>query len=118
MTAITPFAPAELQLTPMAVAHLQKILSKTMAVLGIRLAVKNTGCSGKSYVVTPLDAINANDYVLQVPEGNFALCIDPASYVFVKGTRIDYVRKGLGGELVFENPQSKAACGCGESFYV
>ena len=33
-------------------------------------------------------------------------------------TDIDYVKKGLNSELVFNNPNISAKCGCGESFSI
>jgi iron-sulfur cluster assembly protein len=44
--------------------------------------------------------------------------IDPKSAVYLKGTTLEY-QDGLNGRgFVFENPNSRNTCGCGESFAV
>jgi iron-sulfur cluster assembly protein len=42
--------------------------------------------------------------------------IDPAALMHVLGTRMDWREDRLRSEFVFVNPNSKGACGCGESF--
>ena len=44
------------------------------------------------------------------------LFIHDKSFVFLKGTKLDFVKKNLNQELVFLNPNVSAECGCGESF--
>jgi len=36
----------------------------------------------------------------------------------LKGTELDYVQNGLNSELIFNNPNISAQCGCGESFSI
>jgi len=38
--------------------------------------------------------------------------------VYVDGSQIDHVKKGLNEGFEFSNPNSRAECGCGESFIV
>lgn len=103
--------------TPSAIAHIKKMLTKRGSGIGMRLAVKDTGCSGKSYVVSLVDSTDEKDHVYSI-EDNLIVCVDPYSYVFVSGTTIDYVRQGLNGKFMFHNPHEKNSCGCGESFNV
>jgi iron-sulfur cluster assembly protein len=44
--------------------------------------------------------------------------IDPAALMHVIGTKMDFVSDKLRSEFVFENPNAKGECGCGESFNV
>jgi iron-sulfur cluster assembly protein len=44
--------------------------------------------------------------------------IDPKSMPYLAGTELDFVREGLNEGFKFRNPNSKAECGCGESFTV
>ena len=46
------------------------------------------------------------------------ICIDKASYPYLKGIQIDYVKQGLNQKFVFNNPNQTGQCGCGESFTV
>jgi hypothetical protein len=47
-----------------------------------------------------------------------SLFIDSKALLFVVGTTMDFVDNELGSEFVFNNPNSKGSCGCGESFTV
>lgn len=106
-----------LKVTPAALAHIKKMLAKQVGGIGMRLAIKETGCSGKTYQVSLIDKTEPNDHVF-MQEDDLIICIDPKSFVFVCGTTIDYARQGLGGSFVFLNPNEKGSCGCGESFNV
>ena len=44
--------------------------------------------------------------------------VDRDSADIVDGTEIDFVKDGLNETFQFNNPNSKDACGCGESFHV
>lgn len=101
--------------TDAALKHIKQALVKRGGGKGVRLAVKTTGCSGKSYVVDYVDEANPDDVVFQV-DPEIIVCVAPTVFPMVKGTEIDYVRKGLNSSFAFNNPNVKGACGCGESF--
>jgi iron-sulfur cluster assembly protein len=44
--------------------------------------------------------------------------VDTRSLLYLNGTRVDYVDGLTQSGFKFENPNTKGACGCGESFYV
>jgi len=44
--------------------------------------------------------------------------VDKKSLPLMDGTTLDYQRKGLNWEFVFNNPKATYHCGCGESFTV
>jgi iron-sulfur cluster assembly protein len=82
--------------------------------LGIRISLKDSGCSGFAYQVDLIDVKDKNDLAGLVNGVN--LFIHEKSFVFLKGTKLDFVKKNLNQELVFLNPNVSAECGCGESF--
>ena len=41
--------------------------------------------------------------------------IDTSSVMFLFGTEIDYVNEVFGSQFQINNPNTKSACGCGES---
>jgi iron-sulfur cluster assembly protein len=50
--------------------------------------------------------------------GDVQIFIDPKSSIYLQGVVLDF-KDGLNGKgLVFENPNAKNTCGCGESFSV
>lgn len=105
------------QLTQAALHHITNYLSRHEGAKGIRLSVKKTGCSGLSYVVDYVLEPQDNDLVQNLND-SCQLFIDKASFPFLKGMTVDYVRQGLNEKFVFDNPNQKGQCGCGESFTV
>lgn len=83
----------------------------------IRLSVKKTGCSGLSYVLDYVRAPNEQDIIVALTDTQI-MCIDNASYPYLKGLSIDFVKQGLNQKFVFTNPNQTGQCGCGESFTV
>ena len=82
--------------------------------VGLRRAIKKTGCSGYAYVVNYAEEIAADDIVFEV--GGVKVVVDKESLPFVDGTEVDFVKQGLNEAFKFRNPRAKAECGCGESF--
>jgi iron-sulfur cluster assembly protein len=104
-------------LTESAKRHLLSYLDKETGYRGVRLSVKKTGCSGLSYVVDFVVEPVENDVVIPLSE-QYEIFIDKASYPFLKGIGMDYVKQGLNYKFVFNNPNQTGQCGCGESFTV
>jgi len=83
---------------------------------GVRLGVRTGGCSGMAYTLEFADESTEFDEKI---EGNgVTVFIDPKALMFVVGTEMDYVEGGMESGFVFNNPNEKARCGCGESFHV
>jgi iron-sulfur cluster assembly protein len=53
--------------------------------------------------------------VFEGPDGA-KLFVDRKSYLFLKGTTLDYDTALLTTGFVFHNPNAKQTCGCGSSF--
>ena len=103
-------------LTPAAARHVQKSLAKRGSGLGLRLAVKTSGCNGFAYGLEFVDATNPEDACFE--QHGVKVIVDPRSLSMLDGTELDFVREGLNEGFKFNNPNAKASCGCGESFTV
>jgi len=111
---VDPQAPVVV--TEAAVRHFrQQILAAKAA--GLRLSVKESGCTGYMYVMDLVDAPPADDLLMQLAE-DVRLWIDRGSLPILRGTTVDFVREGLNSLLRFGNPNAKDYCGCGESFSI
>ncbi len=82
---------------------------------GLRVGVKGGGCSGLSYTFAWERAARLGDAVFEGPEGA-KIFVDKKSYLFLKGTMLDYDTALLTKGFVFHNPNAKQTCGCGSSF--
>jgi len=93
----------------------QQIADKGVA--GIRLSLRESGCSGLEYVMDFCDAPESGDHVLDFD--GFSLFVDAASYEqALNGLVIDFEQDVLSSAFVFRNPNKKGECGCGVSFTV
>jgi len=82
---------------------------------GLRLAVTGGGCSGLSY---KMEFSNKKDRDNVLTFGQLQVLIDPKSSIYLKGIVLDF-KDGLTGKgFVFDNPNAKNTCGCGESFSI
>ncbi len=103
--------------TEKAIAHIRKQMASDPTTLGFRLEIKRTGCSGWMYVVDLVREAREGDLIFPVGHG-LDIFIDEKSFGFVHGTEIDFISEGLTRQLVFNNPNVTAECGCGESFTI
>ena len=101
-------------LTEAAAHRVQTYLEKRGGGVGMRFGVKPSGCSGYSYVVDFADEVDGEDAIYETHGVN--VIVDAKSLPYVDGTCIDFRREGLNEVFVYENPNVKNECGCGESF--
>lgn len=83
----------------------------------LRLSVKKTGCSGFAYVMDYVNTPLANDLQFPLTQDR-SVCVEKASYPYLRGVVVDYVKQGIQAKFVFQNPNQTGQCGCGESFSV
>lgn len=90
---------------------------KTEGGIGIRLGVKKMGCSGMAYVTEVIKEIPKNHQQIEFDEIN--LYVDEKAIGYLNGLMIDYVKRDLGlSQIIYNNPNETARCGCGESFSI
>ena len=105
-----------ISLTPAAAERVRTFMANRGKGIGLRLGVKQTGCSGYAYVVSYADELGAEGVIFEVSD--VKVIVDAESLKYVDGTEIDFVRQGLNEAFKFRNPNVKGECGCGESFNV
>ena len=103
-------------LTPTAAKHVAGSLTKRGRGVGLRVAVRTSGCSGLAYKLEYADEIRADDH--RFDSHGITVVVDPKSLPYLDGTELDYAREGLNEGFKFDNPREKDRCGCGESFRV
>ena len=105
-----------ISLTPAAADRVRHFLAERGRGVGLRVAVRKTGCSGFAYVVNYADAVLPGDQVFECQ--GVSVLVDADSLELIDGTEVDFVRQGLNEAFRFRNPNVRGECGCGESFSV
>ncbi len=119
MSDVETFSPANISvsMTEKAISFARKQLAQKPSALGIMLGVKKSGCSGFMYDLQLANELQGNEKSIQVAS-DVTLYITSEAKPYVNGTEIDYATVGLNSTMVFNNPNAKDECGCGESFNV
>jgi len=109
--------PAAVNLTPDAEARIAKLMAEAPAdAIGVKLSTPRRGCSGLAYSVDYVTAADPFDERIETPGGTFF--IDGGSVLYLVGSTMDWAEDDFTAGFVFENPNAKGSCGCGESFTV
>jgi iron-sulfur cluster assembly accessory protein len=103
----------DFEISNKAANHLLTMLDSSDS-FGIRISLQDSGCSGYAYKLDLVKKIEESDFSGTINGIN--LYIQDKSFTFLKGTKLDFIQKNLNEELVFNNPNVSAECGCGESF--
>jgi iron-sulfur cluster assembly protein len=103
---------ALLTLTPAAVKRLKELYSRDSSLL--RISVKKKGCSGQSYSLEYIKAPMKWDEI--VVQDDIKILIDSKALFSLIGSEMDFVEDKLSSQFVFNNPNVKEMCGCGQSF--
>ncbi len=107
-----------LSLTTNAADQIKKILSNAPnGVDSVLVGIDKSGCNGYSY---KLDFAKASDLTSfdSVDIHGVKILIDPKATMFLLGSTMDYRTDKLSSRFVFDNPNEKGTCGCGESFNI
>ena len=109
--------PAAVILTPSAERRVADLMAKAPAdAIGVKLSTPRRGCSGLAYSVDYVTEEVKFDEKIVTPGGVFY--IDGASVLYLIGSTMDWVEDDFTAGFVFNNPNAKGSCGCGESFTV
>ncbi|MGB0629870.1 MAG: HesB/IscA family protein [Alphaproteobacteria bacterium] len=107
---------AVMSLTESAAARVKHLMeTRSEPATGLRIGIRTGGCSGMAYSMEfaadkePLDEV--------VEQNGVRLYVDSKALMFLIGTEMDYVEDKLQSGFVFNNPNEKGRCGCGESFH-
>lgn len=80
----------------------------------LRMGIQGGGCSGLSYTLGFDRSVTDTDHVFDID--GVRVVVDMKSYLYLKGTELDYSYDMLGGGFKFNNPNASRSCGCGSSF--
>ena len=116
-TTTTRARPAAVTLTPAAQQRVADLMARAPeGAIGVKLSTPRRGCSGLAYSVDYVTQAGQFDERIETPGGTFF--IDAASVLYLIGSIMDWREDDFTAGFVFENPNAKGSCGCGESFTI
>ncbi len=116
-TKTRPTPKAAIILTERAEQRVADLMAKAPEdAIGVKLSTPRRGCSGLAYSVDYVTEEAKFDEKIETTGGIFY--IDSASVLYLIGSTMDWVEDDFTAGFVFDNPNAKGACGCGESFMV
>lgn len=114
MTTTSRTKPKVMTLTDAASARIRAIMAqKGEGVAGLKIGVKKGGCAGMEYTMSWAEVVGKLDEVVE--QDGARVIIDPSAILYLLGTTMDFKSDKLSAGFVFDNPNQKSACGCGES---
>lgn len=104
-----------LQVTESARTAMRTAIAGTdQPVAGLRIMVESGGCAGLRYGMALELSVEPDDATLEFD--GLTVLVDPESSALLQGVTVDFVSDLEGAGFVFDNPNARAACGCGKSF--
>ena len=117
MATTTRIRPAALILKPSAEARIAALMADAPeGAIGVKLSTPRRGCSGLAYSVDYVTEADPFDEKIVTDGGDFY--VDGGSILYLIGSTMDWVEDDFTAGFVFQNPNAKGSCGCGESFTV
>ncbi len=109
--------PAMMSLTEAAAERAKDLIARGDGeVLGLKVGVKQGGCSGLMYEIDYARDASPLDQVME--DKGVKIFIDPTAMMYLIGSEMDYRSDTFQAGFVFNNPNAAAQCGCGESFSI
>jgi iron-sulfur cluster assembly protein len=105
-----------IKVTENAAKQIKKQLEKRGNGIGLKIGVKQSGCSGYAYTLEYVDQLSAQDRIFEFQD--VKVIVNQADLEYLKGLELDYRREGINEAFKFNNPNVVGTCGCGESFAV
>ncbi len=105
--------PKVVTLTDAAVRRVSALMAANPGALGLRIGVKKGGCAGMEYTMAVAEQKGPHDEVVE--QEGAVLLIEPSAIMYLLGTEMDFKTDKLASQFVFNNPNQRGACGCGES---
>ena len=107
-----------LAITTNAAKQIKEILANApKGIDSVVIGVDKSGCSGYSYKLDFAKSSDLKNYEV-VNDNDVKILIEPKATLFLIGSTMDYRKDKLSSRFVFDNPNEKGTCGCGESFSV
>lgn len=103
-------------MTEPAADRIRRVVSDNDGVSGLRVGLKDGGCSGFSYIVEFQSEPGETDVIVE--ESGARLFVARTDLPHLAGTVVDWKEDEFTSSFSLNNPNASRFCGCGESFSV
>jgi iron-sulfur cluster assembly protein len=109
--------PTVLKITDAAAERVRSLVARSdQPVLGLRVGVRQGGCSGFMYEVEYAHEKKMLEEVVE--DKGVKVFVDPTALMYLIGAEMDWRESKFESGFVFNNPNETDRCGCGESFRI
>jgi iron-sulfur cluster assembly protein len=105
--------PKVMTMTDAAVRRVNALMASNPNALGLKIGIKKGGCAGMEYTMAVAEQKGTHDEVIE--QDGAVLLVEPAAIMYLLGTEMDFKTDKLSSQFVFNNPNQRGSCGCGES---
>ena len=117
MSSAQTYTPTPIQVTANAIAKVRSLVEEEEnPSLALRVYVTGGGCSGFQYGFSFDEELDEEDTLIE--KDGIRVVVDPMSYPYLVGAKVDYQEGLQGSRFTVENPNASSTCGCGASFSV
>ncbi|HEY7773317.1 MAG TPA: iron-sulfur cluster insertion protein ErpA [Marinagarivorans sp.] len=117
MSSAQSYTPTPIQVTANAINKVRSLVEEEENPnLVLRVYVTGGGCSGFQYGFSFDEELDEEDTLIE--KDGVRVVVDPMSYPYLVGARVDYQEGLQGSRFTVENPNASSTCGCGASFSV
>ncbi|MFT4863440.1 MAG: iron-sulfur cluster insertion protein [Pseudohongiellaceae bacterium] len=117
MSVVQSVEPVIMSFTDNAAKKVQSLVTEEgNSNLKLRVFVTGGGCSGFQYGFSFDEEVGEDDTIIK--NKGASLLVDPLSYQYLVGSRVDYMEGLEGSRFVVQNPLATTTCGCGSSFSI
>jgi iron-sulfur cluster insertion protein len=115
MSVIQTYTPSPLMVTDNAVKKVRSLVEEEgNSALKLRVYVTGGGCSGFQYGFSFEEEAAEDDTLIE--KDGITVLLDPMSYPYLVGSKVDYEEGLQGAKFSISNPNASSTCGCGSSF--
>ncbi|KAI8833181.1 hypothetical protein BC829DRAFT_365867, partial [Chytridium lagenaria] len=104
--------------TSRAVDRLKELITDPSAPKLLKVGTRKKGCSGQAYTLDYVEVGKHSKLDEIIEQDGVKVLIDSKALFSLIGSEMDFVQDELSSQFVFNNPNVKEMCGCGQSFMV
>ncbi|MFT4626131.1 MAG: iron-sulfur cluster assembly accessory protein [Myxococcota bacterium] len=103
-----------LEVTERAAARICEVIREQPGLSGLRVGLRDGGCSGYAYLMAFEAEADEDDMVLEV--NGAQVYVHPLHVPFLAGSKLGWAEEEFQSGFHLDNPNVSRVCGCGESF--